>query len=165
MAFGLNYKKTDTSQKNSLGARQMTSEGEFLYTYATTSFTQYAFIELTKSWTGDMLTSTGAGGTPSPVGVCQVAFNQGEYGWVWVGKGGGVGKGIKGTVAASYAAGAKMTTTSTNGVVDDAACGSGAAPWRVLGVSGTSTDSGSGSAVELEASGLLSVDYAIPNNA
>jgi hypothetical protein len=56
------------------------------------------------------------------VGVAQVAALDNEYLWVWIGgpMGGGVGKGIRGKVAAGFVAKANLNTTATAGVADDA---------------------------------------------
>lgn len=163
---GINYKLPTSTQKFALLARADTSKGRWVYVQASAAITQYAFVQIDYT-TGKaaMLTSTTAGGKPQGVGVAQAGFTINYYGWVWVGCGGGTGVGIKGLVAASYAAGAKMTTTATDGTVDDAACGNSAAPWRVLNVTGCSTDSGAGSAIELYAPGQLVADCNVPLNA
>jgi hypothetical protein len=74
-----------------------------------------------------------------------VAAATNEYLWVFVGTGGGTGFGIKVRVAASYVAGAKLYTTATAGVLDDASTAG-----VIVGLVGLTTDSGSGSSIEVQ---------------
>ena len=96
------------------------------------------------------VTTTTASTTPKIVGIAQCAAATGEYLWVFIGNGGGTGKGIKVRVAASYVAGTKVYTTATAGVLDDAVTAG-----VLTGVIGLTTDSGSGSAVEIQAAGSM----------
>lgn len=64
-------------------------------------------------------TTTTIANGPVPLGVVQVAFASADFGWIWRGPGGGVGRGIK-CLAANAALDVTIYTTGTAGVVDDA---------------------------------------------
>lgn len=153
-SFGVNYKTTYLSTAVlGLPAKQLArgsnTDGEFMFVKATAAIAQYAWVGIDGEGDAAELTTT-TYASSAAFGVAQVAIASGEYAWVWVGKGGGTGTGIKGKVAASYAAFAVINTTATAGVADDAAT-------KILGgVVGLTTDSGSGSSVELLAAGLIS---------
>jgi hypothetical protein len=128
-SFGVNYKTTFTTANNlSLPAKLRdvgsSTEGEFVFVQADGAIDQYAFVKIEQDGQAAMLNTTNAGSQGLLVGVAQVAAADNEYLWVWVGglNGGGVGKGIKGKVAASYVAKNNLFTTSsaTSGVADDA---------------------------------------------
>ena len=124
--------------------------GTFVFVKAGATIAQYAFVGITGDGTATELTTT-TYASSAQIGVAQVAFASGEYGYVWVGgvAGGGTGVAIKGKVAASYVAFALINTTATAGVADDAAT-------KILGgVVGLTTDSGSGSSIELQSSGPI----------
>lgn len=151
-SFGINYKTTftgtDTPLPATVLARGETVDGAFVFCLAGANIAQYAAVGVTGAGSATELTTTTYAAS-SLIGFAQVAVASGAYFWLWVGKGGGTGKGIYGKVAANYAAYAVMHTTATAGVVDDAAT-------KVLGgVVGLTTDGGSGSSVELHAADVI----------
>lgn len=154
-SYGINYKVTTSSasvrpQGFALLDRASSKlAGEFIYVQATTAVDQYGWVVVDKAGQAVMLTTTNATSANVVIGVAQVAFAASDYGWVWVGCGGGTGVGIKGKVAASYIALANLNTTATPGVADDAST------TLIKFVVGLTTDSGSGSSIELEASSFI----------
>lgn len=125
-SFGVNYKKTFTADTLPLPVPVTTVgslvEGDFVFVQADGAIDQYGFVKIEADGQAAMLTTTNAGSNALMVGVAQVAAADNEYLWVWIGgpMGGGVGKGIRGKVAASYVAKANLNTTATAGVADDA---------------------------------------------
>lgn len=125
-SFGVNYKKTWDGTTIPLPAKVGTvgslPEGEFVFVQADGAIDQFAFVKIEADGQAAMLTTTNAGSQGLLVGVAQVAAADNEYLWVWVGglAAGGVGSGIKGKVAANYAAKNNLNTTATAGVADDA---------------------------------------------
>lgn len=125
-SFGVNYKKTFTADTLPLPVPVTTVgslvEGDFVFVQADGAIDQYGFVKIEADGQAAMLTTTNAGSNALMVGVAQVAALDNEYLWVWIGgpMGGGVGKGIKGKVAAGFVAKANLNTTATAGVADDA---------------------------------------------
>jgi hypothetical protein len=125
-SFGVNYKKTFTIDTLPLPVPVTTVgslvEGDFVFVQADGAIDQYGFVKIEADGQAAMLTTTNGGSNALMVGVAQVAALDNEYLWVWIGgpMGGGVGKGIRGKVAASYVAKANLNTTATAGVADDA---------------------------------------------
>jgi hypothetical protein len=125
-SFGVNYKKTFTTDTLPLPVPVATVgslvEGDFVFVQADGAIDQYGFVKIEADGQAAMLTTTNGGSNALMVGVAQVAALDNEYLWVWIGgpMGGGVGKGIRGKVAASYVAKANLNTTATAGVADDA---------------------------------------------
>lgn len=125
-SFGVNYKKAFATTEAILPAKVGTVgslvEGDFVFVQADGAVDQYGFVKIEADGQAAMLTTTNAGSQALLVGVAQVALADNEYGWVWIGgpMGGGVGKGIKGKVAAGFVAKANLNTTATAGVADDA---------------------------------------------
>jgi len=156
-SFGVNYKKTFTGTElplpASVGAVGSLPEGKFIFVQADGAVAQYAFVKISDDGQADELTTTNAGSNNLQVGVAQVAALDNEYLWVWIGGpgGGGVGSGIKGKVAASYAADANLNTTATDGVADDSST------TLIKDVVGLTTVVGAGT-VELKSSGYLRVN-------
>ncbi len=156
-SFGVNYKKSFTGTELPLpatvGAVGSLPEGKFIFVQADGAVAQYAFVKISDDGQADELTTTNAGSNNLQVGVAQVAAADNEYLWVWIGGpgGGGVGSGIKGKVAASYAADTNLNTTATDGVADDTST------TRIHNVVGLTTVVGAGS-VELKSSGYLRVN-------
>lgn len=124
--------------------------GRWMFVKATAAVTKYDSGIVDKDGGFTSVTTTNASTTPKIVGIAQVAAAINEYLWVFVGFGGGAGLGVKARVAASYAAGAKLYTTATAGVLDDSTTAG-----VISGVVGLTTDSGSGSAVEVQAGGAI----------
>ena len=152
-SFGVNYTKNYGTDPVVFPAKLMQragneEAGEFIFIKAGAAIAQYAWVGITAAGVATELTTTTVAASCA-VGVAQIALSTNEYAWVWVGRGGGTGVGIKGKVAANYAAFAVINTTANVGVADDAAT-------KVLGgVVGLTTDSGSGSSVELYAAGNI----------
>lgn len=156
-SFGVNYKKVWDGTTIPLPAKVTDlgscPEGEFLFVQADGAIAQYAFVKISDDGQADELTTTNAGSNNLQVGVAQVAAADNEYLWVWVGGvgGGGVGTGIKGKVAASYAADNNLNTTATDGVADDTST------TKIANVVGLTTVVGAGT-VELKSTGYLNVN-------
>lgn len=144
----------DSTQVPSLPAKLLDvgsdKRGLWKFVKASGAVTQYDAGIIDKDGNFVSVTTTTASTTPKIVGIAQCAAASGEYLWVWIGFGGGTGFGIKVRVAASYAAGTKLYTTATAGVLDDASTAG-----VITGVVGLTTDSGSGSAVEVQAAGAI----------
>ena len=125
-SFGVNYRKTFTDTNvplpTSVGTVGSLVEGDFVFVQADGAIDQYAFVKIEADGQAAMLQTTNAGSNALLVGVAQVAAADNEYLWVWIGSpmGGGVGKGIRGKVAANFVAKANLNTTATAGVADDA---------------------------------------------
>jgi hypothetical protein len=125
-SFGVNYKKTfiidNLPLPVGLGTVGSLVEGDFVFVQADGAIDQYGFVKIEADGQAAMLTTTNAGSNALLVGVAQVAAADNEYLWVWIGgpMGGGVGKGIRGKVAANFVAKANLNTTATAGVADDA---------------------------------------------
>lgn len=129
------------------------TNGEWMFVQADGAIAQYAFVKISDDGQADELTTTNATSNNLQVGVAQVAAADNEYLWVWIGGvgGGGVGSGIKGKCAASYAADANLNTTATDGVADDAST------TLIKNVVGLTTLTGAGT-VELKSTGYLVVN-------
>jgi len=130
-SFGVNYKKAfqgldaygfTGSLPATVGTVGSLPEGDFVFVQADGAIDQYGFVKIEADGQAAMLTTTNAGSNALMVGVAQVAALDNEYLWVWIGgpMGGGVGKGIRGKVAAGFVAKANLNTTATAGVADDA---------------------------------------------
>jgi len=152
-SFGVNYLRVWTAAQYAatppaaLMDRGSNKDGVFQLVKAASTIAQYALVSFDSVGTAAEATTT-TYATASGLGFAQVAIATGEYAWVWIGCGGGVGSGIKGKVAANFAAGGILNTTAVAGVADDAAT-------KVIGGAGLTLDSGSGSSIELYASGFL----------
>lgn len=155
-SFGVNSTRTWDGVTIPLPAKVLDigsdKRGKFMFVKATTTTTQYQAGIVDKDGGFTPITTTNASTTPKGVGIAQVAAATNEYLWVFIGEGGGTGSGIKVKVAASYVAGAKLYTTATAGVLDDASTAG-----VISGLVGLTTDSGSGSSVEVQSfSGIYS---------
>lgn len=156
-SFGVNYTKTWDGVTIPLPAKVGTEgslpQGEFVFVQADGAIDQYAFVKIEIDGQAAMLTTTNAGSNGLLVGVAQVAVADNEYFWVWVGglRGGGVGSGIKGKLAASYVAKNNLFTTATAGVADDAST------TKIAYVVGLTATTGA-AAVELGSIGHLKVN-------
>ena len=156
-SFGVNAKKTWDGTTIPLPAKVGTigasPEGEYMFVQADGAVAQYAFVKISDDSQAVELTTTNAGSNNLQVGVAQIAAADNEYLWVWVGgvAGGGVGSGVRGKAAASYAADANLNTTATAGVADDAST------TKIQNVVGLTTLTGAGT-VELKSTGYLKVN-------
>ena len=93
------------------------------------------------------LVSTG----PANIGIAQGTFSSGDYGWVWIGCGGGLGSGVKVRVLVSCVYGVKLYTTATAGCLDDSVTAG-----LIAGLSICVTEPGSGTAsIECQATGFI----------
>jgi len=154
-SFGVNYKKsfgTDPAVVEAkLGDIGSDSDGEWMYVKAGAAVAQYAFVLISDAF---LATETsGASTIVQHVGVAQVALLTNEFAWVWIGgpAGGGVGKGIKGKIAASYVANTPLLTTGAAGVADDAGS------TTIKNVSATTLTTTAAS-VELKSTGYLTLN-------
>jgi hypothetical protein len=154
-SFGVNYKKsfgTDPAVvEHKLGDLGSDIDGEWMFVKASASVAQYAFVLISDTFT--VAETSGASSIVQHVGVAQVALATNEFGWVWIGgpAGGGVGKGIKGKIAASYVANTPLLTTAASGVADDAGS------TTIKNVSATTLTTGAAS-VELKSTGYLTLN-------
>jgi|DEB19_MinimDraft_2_1074335.scaffolds.fasta_scaffold99266_1 hypothetical protein len=124
--------------------------GKWMFVKAAGTITQYQAGIVDKDGGFTAVTTTNASTPPKGLGIAQVAAATNEYLWVFIGEGGGTGSGVKVKVAASYVAGTKLYTTATAGVLDDSVTAG-----VISGVVGLTTDSGSGSNVEVQAFGSI----------
>lgn len=150
---GVNYTRVwTTDSANGLPAKPLdigsSKDGKFMFVKAGGTIAQYAWVGIDGEGDAAELTTT-TYASVAAFGVAQVAAVANDYLWVFIGEGGGTGSGIKGKVAANYAAFAVINTTATAGVADDAAT-------KILGgVVGLTTDGGSGSSIELLAPAVI----------
>lgn len=155
-SFGANYKKsygTDPAiVEAKLGDLGTDTDGEYMFVKAGASgVAQYAFVLISDAFVATE--TSGASTIVQHVGVAQVALAANEFGWVWIGgpAGGGVGKGIRGKIAASYVANTPLLTTATSGVADDAGS------TTIKNVSATVATVGAAN-VELKSTGYLTLN-------
>jgi len=154
-SFGVNFKKsygTDPSVvEHKLGDIGSDTDGEWMFVKASAAVAQYAFVLITDTFT--VAETSGASTIVQHVGVAQVALALNEYGWVWIGgpAGGGVGKGVRGKIAASYVVNTPLLTTATSGVADDAGS------TTIKNVSATAATVGAAN-VELKSTGYLTLN-------
>ena len=154
-SFGVNYKKsfgTDPAViEHKLGDIGSDIDGEWMFVKASAAVAQYAFVLVTDTFT--VAETSGASSIVQHVGVAQVALLTNEYAWVWIGgpAGGGVGKGIKGKIAASYVANTPLLTTGVAGIADDAGS------TTIKNVSATTLTTTAAS-VELKSTGYLTLN-------
>lgn len=154
-SFGANSKKTWDGVSSPLPAKlgdiASDTDGEWMFVKASAAVAQYAFVLISDAF-GAAETS-GASTIVQHVGVAQVAFAANEFGWVWIGgpAGGGVGKGIRGKIAASYVANTPLLTTAAAGVADDAGS------TTIKNVSATTLTTTAAS-VELKSTGYLTLN-------
>lgn len=132
--LGVNITDTPTSNETgtALGTVVHGTNGDrFMYVLAGGAIAQYAWVGVDETYSATELTITNAA-AGHLIGVAQVAFASGDYGWVQVG---GI---ARGNVAASCAADVALYTTTTAGVLDDAtSAAGGTAMTRINGVVAT----------------------------
>ena len=154
-SFGVNYKKsfgTDPAiVEAKLGDLGTDTDGEWMYVKAGAAVAQYAFVLISDAFIATE--TSGASTIVQHVGVAQFALLTNEFAWVWIGgpAGGGVGKGIKGKIAASYVVNTPLLTTAAAGVADDAGS------TTIKNVSATTATVGAAS-VELKSTGYLTLN-------
>lgn len=152
-SFGVNYKKVWDGVTIPLPAKVKdvghSTEGTFVFVQANGTIAQYDFVHIDTNGQAAKCTTTLAAQT-SQVGAAQVAAADNEYLWVWVGgaQGGGLGKGIKGSILTLYAAYNTLYTTGTAGSADDAAT------TKIIGVVGLSNTTGT-QTVELASTAIM----------
>lgn len=152
-SFGVNYKKVWDGVTIPLPAKVKdvghSTEGTFVFVQANGAIAQYDFVHIDTNGQAAKCTTTLAAQT-SQVGAAQVAAADNEYLWVWVGgeQGGGLGKGIKGSILTLYAAYNTLYTTGTAGSADDSAT------TKIIGVVGLTTTSGT-QTVELASTTIM----------
>lgn len=120
---GVRYEETSTTPLFTPGTEDKDNMGgKWVYVKAAEAITAFSLVHITNANVpliemteiGDMNTG------PKFLGVAQVAFDSADYGWVWRGPGGGVGRGIK-VRAENATAGALLhPLNSVPGAVDDA---------------------------------------------
>ena len=155
-SFGANSKRVWNTTDHpvlpaKLGDIGSDTDGEYMFVQASAAVAQYAFVLITDAF--KCSETSGASSIVQHVGVAQVAAATNEYLWVWIGgpAGGGVGKGIRGKIAASYVANTPLLTTATSGVADDAGS------TTIKNVSATTLTTGAAS-VELKSTGYLTLN-------
>ena len=154
-SFGVNYKKSYGTDPAIVPAKVgdigSDTDGAWMFVKASAAVAQYAFVLITDTFTA--AETSGASTIVQHVGVAQVALLINEFAWVWIGgaAGGGVGKGIKGKIAASYVANTPLLTTAVAGVADDAGS------TTIKNVSATTLTTGAAS-VELKSTGYLTLN-------
>lgn len=118
---GFNPSVTTTVAKFELLDRVANSKGEWIYVQANGAIPVYSMCKIDNDGQSRTLTTGIAGSEPIGAGVAQTAFADNEYGWIWVGRGGGLGKGIKVLALTLCATDVKLYTTGTAGSIDDSA--------------------------------------------
>lgn len=117
--LGVDLDQTSTTQVFPLGTQEQSNTGATLeYVRASAAVAQYAVVKIDDDNRIAELTTAISGSEPTRVGVAQVAFASGDYGWV-------VRKGACTVLTnAAVAADVKCYTTATAGKIDDDATGS-----------------------------------------
>lgn len=156
-SHGINYKATTATtavypQGFSVLDLVLHRDGLFMAHHANGALTIYDWVKVDNDGESTQLTTTISASEPTQVGLVQVAHADNDYGWAFVGIGGGSGKGIKGNFLASYVADAKTYTTATAGAADDTATD------LIQHVCGITTNGGSTAALEVFASGVMSTN-------
>ena len=121
-AQGLKTGVATTTAKFDLLERAANSKGEWVYARANlSSIPAYSLVKIDNDGLARTLTTGVAGTEPELIGIAQTTFADGDYGWFWVGSGGGLGKGIKVSVLVSCVTNVPLYTTTTAGYADDTA--------------------------------------------
>lgn len=124
---GVDFESTSTTPLFKLGdVAKDNCGGEWLYVKAAEALTDASLCHVTNAsiaagtWLAEMTEASDIATGPKFLGLNQVAFDSGDYGWIARGPGGGYGKGIR-VRAANATAGALLHPLSgTAGAVDDA---------------------------------------------
>ena len=142
--LGVDFTSTPTAKEFKLGTMAVGSDGtEWVYVQASGAITQYDAVAIDENFQAAALT-TALNGAGHKLGFAQVAFVDNDYGWVAT-----RGSNISVRVASSCAADARLYTTTTAGVLDDA---SASAASRVYGAVAVTAATGTVMAVEVLAS-------------
>ncbi len=91
------------------------NSSEWMYVYASAAITQYFVVTVEASGTASPALTADARLVPT-IGIAQVAFSAGDYGWVAL-----EGHSLRVATSAAVAVGARLYLTTTAGRVDDAA--------------------------------------------
>lgn len=124
---GARYEVTETTAQFPVGTVSRDNlGGEWLYVKAAETLTIHSLIHVTNAsiilgtWLAELSEAADIATGPKFLGVNQIAFASGDFGWVWRGPGGGLGRGIK-IRSENTTAGALLHPLSgTAGAVDDA---------------------------------------------
>lgn len=124
---GARYEETSTSALFAVGTVSVDNcGGQWLYVKSAEILTAYSLCHVTNAsiilgtWLAEMTEAADMATGPKFLGLNQVAFAASEYGWLFRGPGGGLGRGIK-VRSENATAGALLTPLSgTAGAVDDA---------------------------------------------
>lgn len=124
---GPRFEETSTTQLFGLGETcRDNCGGQWIYVKAAETLTVYSLCHITNAsiilgtWLAEMTEAADMATGPKFLGLNQVAFAAADYGWLWRGPGGGLGKGIK-VRSENATAGALLHPLSgTAGAVDDA---------------------------------------------
>lgn len=125
---GVNFNATTTTLPNGHALGDVVRDnqgGSWILVKAAEALTAFSLCHITNAsiiagtWLAEMTESTDIATGPKFLGINQVAFASGEYGWLWRGPGGGYGRGIK-VRAVGFTAGALAHPDASNaGAVDD----------------------------------------------
>jgi len=151
---GINYKATTSTtsvypQGFTVLDLVLHRDGMFMYGHANGALTIYDWVKIDNDGEMVQLTTAISASEPTQVGAVQVAFADNDYGWAFVGMGGGLGKGIQARFLTLYAEGAKVYSTATAGVADDTATD------LIQGAVGLATVGGSTDDIEIHGIGIL----------
>lgn len=132
--LGVDFTSTPTTAEFELGTRVMGSDGtEWVYIQASGAITQYYTVAIDENYQAAHLT-TALNTAGHQIGFAQSAFADNDYGWVAT-----RGSNIKAAVASSCGADARLYTTTTAGVLDDASASAAARVYGVVAVTASST--------------------------
>lgn len=124
---GVNFEVTETVAKFPVGTIcQDNCGGQWVYVKAAETLTVYSLCHVTNAsiilgtWLAELTEAADIATGPKFLGVNQVAFASGDYGWLWRGPGGGYGRGIKLRSENTTAGALVHPLSGTAGAVDDA---------------------------------------------
>lgn len=130
--IGPEYEQVHTTAKFPVGTVSHDNlGGEWLYVKAAETLTVHSLCHVTNAsiilgtWLAELTEAADMATGPKFLGLNQVAFAAADFGWIWRGPGGGLGRGIK-VRSENATAGALLTPLSgTAGAVDDASVDEG----------------------------------------
>ncbi len=121
------YEETSTDAKFPVGTVSHDNlGGEWLYVKAAETLTVHSFCHVTNAsiilgtWLAEMSEAADIATGPKFLGLNQVAFAAADYGWLWRGPGGGLGRGIKCRTENASAGALLHPLSGTAGALDDA---------------------------------------------